>query len=59
MFDIHCHILPGVDDGSGNLNDSIEMAQLAAESGTKGIIATPHCNIPGMFDNYYGAELHR
>lgn len=57
MFDIHCHILPGVDDGSGNLNDSIEMAQLAAESGTKEIIATPHCNIPGMFDNYYGAEL--
>ena len=57
MFDIHCHILPGVDDGSGNLNDSIEMAQLAAESGTKGIVVTPHCNIPGMFGNYYGAEF--
>ena len=53
MFDIHCHILPGIDDGSGNMNDSIEMAQLAAESGTAGIIATPHCNIPGIFDNYY------
>lgn len=53
MFDIHCHILPGVDDGSGNMSDSIEMAQLAAESGTRGIIATPHCNIPGMFDNYW------
>lgn len=57
MFDIHCHILPGVDDGSGNLSDSIEMAQLAAESGTRGIAATPHCNIPGMFENYRGAEL--
>lgn len=57
MFDIHCHILPGVDDGSGNLSDSIEMAQLAAELGTKGIIATPHCNIPGMFDNYWNSEL--
>lgn len=57
MFDIHCHILPGVDDGSGNLSDSIEMAQLAAESGTKGIIATPHCNIPGMFENYRGSEF--
>lgn len=53
MFDIHCHILPGVDDGSGNMSDSIEMAQLAAESGTKGIIATPHCNIPGVFENYW------
>ncbi len=58
MFDIHCHILHGVDDGSGNLNDSIEMAQLAAESGTNGIVATPHCNIPGMFDNYWNAELN-
>lgn len=57
MFDIHCHILPGVDDGSGNMSDSIEMAQLAAESGTKGIIATPHCNIPGMFDNYWSNAL--
>lgn len=53
MFDIHCHILPGVDDGSGNMSDSIEMAQLAAESGTKGIIATPHCDIPGVFENYW------
>lgn len=53
MLDIHCHILPGVDDGSGNMCDSTEMAQLAAESGTKGIIATSHCNIPGMFENYW------
>lgn len=57
MFDIHCHILPGVDDGSGNMSDSIEMAHLAAESGTKGIVATPHCNIPGMFDNYWSLAL--
>ncbi len=58
MFDIHCHILPGIDDGSGNLSDSVEMAQLAAESGTSGIIATPHCNIPGMFDNHWNKEMH-
>lgn len=57
MFDIHCHILPGVDDGSGNMNDSIEMAQLAVESETSAIIATPHCNIPGMFDNYYSESF--
>lgn len=57
MFDIHCHILNGVDDGSGNMNDSLEMAQLAADSGTKGIIATPHCNIPGLFANYWCDEL--
>ena len=53
MIDIHCHILPGVDDGSGNLHDSIEMAELAAASGIRGIVATPHCNMPGIFHNYW------
>ena len=57
MFDIHCHILHGVDDGSGNLSDSLEMAKLAADSGTKAIIATPHCNIPATFDNYWSKDI--
>ncbi len=43
MIDMHCHILPGVDDGSQHLYDSLEMAHLAAESGVVGIVATPHC----------------
>lgn len=59
VFDIHSHILPGVDDGSGNMYDSIEMLQLAADSGTLGIVATPHCNIPGVFDNYYNENFCR
>lgn len=57
MFDIHCHILSCVDDGSGSLNDSIEMAELAARSGTGGIIATPHCNVPGAFENFWSADF--
>ena len=57
MIDIHCHILPGVDDGSGDLNDSVEMAQIAYRSGVSAIVATPHCNIPGMFKNYNGKDL--
>lgn len=57
MIDIHCHILPGVDDGSGNFNDSIEMAELAAASGIRGIVATPHCNIPGVFQNHWTPKL--
>lgn len=52
MFDIHCHILPGLDDGSDNIEESVRMARLAVESGTKALIATPHCNIPGSFRNY-------
>ena len=53
MYDIHCHIIPYVDDGSGSMIDSVEMASLAVKSGTKGLIATPHCNIPGVFENYW------
>ncbi len=53
MVDIHCHILPDMDDGSGNMSDSIEMAEVAFQSGTKSIIATPHCNIPGGYKNHW------
>lgn len=53
MIDIHCHILPGVDDGAGNMSDALEMAELAASSGIKSIIITPHCNVPGAYHNYW------
>jgi protein-tyrosine phosphatase len=42
MIDIHCHILPGMDDGARNLEHAVAMARLAAADGTKTIIATPH-----------------
>ena len=42
LFDIHCHILPGVDDGSPNLETSLEMLRIAYEDGTRDIILTPH-----------------
>lgn len=42
MIDIHCHILPEVDDGSRSLNESIEMAMIAKEQGIKKIINTSH-----------------
>lgn len=58
MIDIHCHILPGMDDGSGNFSDSIEMAKLAAASGTRCIVATPHCNVPKMFQNHWTSETY-
>ncbi len=44
MVDIHCHILPCVDDGSGSIDDSIKMLKVAAVGGTKEIVATPHSN---------------
>ena len=42
MIDIHCHILPGVDDGAENLREALLMARTAHNSGTKTMIATPH-----------------
>ncbi len=42
MIDLHCHILPGVDDGAQSLSDSINMARQAVEQGIHTIVATPH-----------------
>lgn len=52
MIDIHTHILPGIDDGSNSIGESLSMLKIAEESGTTDLILTPHCNIPGMFNNY-------
>lgn len=42
MIDIHCHILPQLDDGPKSLEQSLEMCQQAVENGYTDIIATPH-----------------
>ena len=44
MIDIHCHLLPGVDDGPPDEATAIAMCRLAAESGTTDLVATPHAN---------------
>lgn len=44
MVDIHSHILPGWDDGSRCMEESIEMLRIAVEGGTTDIVATPHAN---------------
>lgn len=40
--DIHCHIIPAVDDGAQSMEQAQEMICIAHESGTRNIIATPH-----------------
>lgn len=42
MIDLHCHILPGIDDGPVDIQTSIEMARIAAGDGIETIVATPH-----------------
>jgi protein-tyrosine phosphatase len=41
-IDLHCHILPGVDDGALDLRDSVGMARQAAADGIEAVCATPH-----------------
>lgn len=50
MVDIHSHILPGLDDGAQTIEESLEMLEIAAASGTTDIVATPHANGEFPFD---------
>ena len=49
LIDIHSHILPNVDDGSKNLQMSLELLKLCKEQGITDIIATPHFD--AQYDN--------
>ncbi len=51
LIDIHCHILPGIDDGPASIHDALKMARLAAKDGVHTIVATPHC-----FDGVYNCQ---
>lgn len=42
FVDIHCHIVPGIDDGAADSAESLAMARMAAADGTRSLIATPH-----------------
>jgi protein-tyrosine phosphatase len=50
VIDLHSHILPGLDDGAGDIEVSLGMARIAVEAGVQTMAATPHVN----FD--YGVE---
>ena len=50
MVDIHCHILPALDDGAKEESVAREMAAMAAADGITHIVATPHSNYHYKFD---------
>jgi len=50
MIDIHSHILPGIDDGAADAEESIEMAKAAVADGIHTIVATPH-TLNGIYLN--------
>lgn len=49
MIDLHCHILPGADDGPGTLDEAVEMCRIAERDGIGTIVATPHFR-PGIYE---------
>jgi protein-tyrosine phosphatase len=42
VIDLHCHVLPGIDDGPDTIEGSIALARAAAAGGTRTLLATPH-----------------
>jgi protein-tyrosine phosphatase len=50
VIDLHCHILPGIDDGAPDIETSLEMARMAESDGIEVIACTPHM-MPGVYDN--------
>src|SRR3546814_6434190 len=50
MLDLHCHMLPGIDDGAPDLETSLAMARMAFDDGIRTIACTPHI-YPGMYEN--------
>ena len=45
VIDLHCHVLPGIDDGPPDVDGSLQMAQAALDDGIDAIVATPHVNM--------------
>ncbi len=50
FVDIHCHILPGLDEGPSSTEESVKMLQIARRDGIAGIVATPHV-MNGLYKN--------
>jgi protein-tyrosine phosphatase len=44
MLDLHCHILPGVDDGAASLDEALALAGFCVRDGITHVVATPHCH---------------
>lgn len=56
ITDMHCHILPGLDDGSESMDETLEALWEASRQGITAVIATPHY-YPGRYEPDAGAVL--
>jgi len=53
VIDIHCHVLPEVDDGPKSWEAAVEMCRMAAADGIRHLVATPHANDRYAYDRDY------
>jgi len=56
FIDLHCHVLPMVDDGPSKWDEAMDMFRQASESGTSTIIATPHGDSRGRWEKIESLE---
>lgn len=54
MIDIHCHILPYIDDGAKNMDEAIKLCEIARDNGINKIIVTPHVSCLDDIDGFLG-----
>jgi protein-tyrosine phosphatase len=61
MIDLHCHVLPAIDDGARSIEEAVAMCRAAAEDGCSGVVATPHQRRAGWWncDRAHLAGLRR
>jgi len=50
MIDLHCHFLPGIDDGAQTMEEALALARAAADDGIRHAVMTPHIHA-GVFEN--------
>lgn len=58
MIDLHCHLLPGLDDGSKNMNTSLKLANDAVKDGINYALLTPH-HMNGVYLNHKKMVIQR
>lgn len=56
MIDIHCHLLPGIDDGPPTLEAALALAQALLADGVTEVVCTPHV-FPGRYENWRSSIL--
>ena len=58
MIDLHCHVIPGVDDGARDLGEAVAMCRMAIADGCTTVFATPHLRHPSWWNGDRG-DLER